>query len=67
MTSWNLSRNFKTNDRKKEKTNCYDLQANRLTATIECNLKTVNFLDITFDLRPTFKNHTVNPMASLFI
>ena len=34
-----------------------------LAVTIECNFKTVNFLDITFDLQ----NHAVRPMASLLI
>ena len=34
-----------------------------LAITIECNFKTVNFLDITFALQ----NHAVRPMASLLI
>ena len=62
----NFSQNFKTNDRKKRKTNCYDLQCG-LAITTECNLKTVNLLDITVDLQNNVYKPYHKANASLHI
>ena len=78
--SWNFSRNFKTNGRKKKKTNqmLRPLKQYGLATTIQRDLKTVSFLDITYDLqnnvykpcrkankKPVYKNKNSNHPASI--
>ena len=67
-----------TNDRKKEEYNCYDLQTMWASINIECNVKTANFLNITFGLennvyelyrkandKPTYINKNSNHPPSI--